>query len=176
MGGALLEREGVGAIIRDNARAGRRPRARQGEIMSRKQRVLFLCVGNSARSQMAEGFARALGDDFLIASSAGTEPKGIHPLTPKVMAEKGIDLSMHTSKGFHVADAAGSDIVVTLCDEADKRCPMVPAKVDRRHWSLEDPTAASGEGALDVFRSVRDQIEERVRALVEEIRARSETP
>ena len=124
---------------------------------------------------MAEAFARALGESVLISSSAGAQPKGIHPLTLKVMAEKGMDLSMHTSKGFHVADAALSDIVITLCDEADKRCPMLPAKVDRRHWPLEDPTVVSGEGALEVFRNVRDQIEERVRALVEEIRARSET-
>jgi arsenate reductase len=144
-------------------------------MISRKRTVLFLCTGNSARSQMAEAFTRAVGHDVLVARSAGIEPRGIHPLTPKVMAEKGIDLSMYTSKGFHVADVASSDIVVTLCDDAEKRCPRVPARVDRRHWPLEDPAAASGEDAPEVFRRVRDRIEEHVRALVEEIRARSET-
>ena len=142
----------------------------------RRRKILFLCTGNSARSQMAEGFARALGADALDARSAGLEPKGIHPLTPKVMAEKGIDLTMHTSKGFHIADAAGADLVITLCANADERCPMLPPRVKRRHWPLEDPTAVTGEDAIEVFRRVRDEIETLVGDLVRELRATPEPP
>jgi len=146
--------------------------------MARKKRVFFLCTGNSARSQMAEAFARALGGDLIIAASGGLDPKGIHPLTPKVLAEKGIDISLQTSKGFHVADAAGADFVVTLCGNANERCPVLPGRVDRRHWPLEDPAAFTGDEAIAVFRRVRDEIEKLVAALVDEIRARAaeETP
>jgi arsenate reductase len=125
---------------------------------------------------MAEGFARALGADVIEARSAGLEPKGIHPLTPKVMAEKGIDLTMHTSKGFHIADAAGADLVITLCGSADQRCPMLPGRVNRRHWALDDPAADTGEDAIEVFRRVRDEIETLVRDLVRELRATPDPP
>lgn len=142
----------------------------------RRRTVLFLCTGNSARSQIAEGFARALGADVIEAHSAGLEPKGIHPLTPKVMAEKGIDLTMHTSKGFHIADAAGADLVITLCGNADERCPFLPARVRRCHWPIEDPAAATGEDAIELFRRVRDEIETLVRDLVRELRATPDPP
>ncbi len=142
----------------------------------RRNQVLFLCTGNSARSQMAEGFARALGADAIAARSAGLDPKGIHPLTPKVMAEKGIDLTMHTSKGFHIADAAAADLVITLCDNADARCPVLPGRVKRRHWPLEDPAAATGEDAIEVFRRVRDEIEARVHDLIRELRMTPDPP
>jgi arsenate reductase len=145
------------------------------DIMTLKK-VLFLCTGNSARSQMAEGFARAMGPDVLDARSAGLEPKGIHPLTPKVMAEKGVDLTLHTSKGFHVADAAGADLVITLCGDASERCPVLPARVRRRDWSLEDPSAARGDDAIEVFRRVRDEIEVLVRDLVQELRTTPDPP
>jgi len=125
---------------------------------------------------MAEGFARAMGADAVEATSAGLEPKGIHPLTPKVMAEKGVDLTMHTSKGFHVADAAGSDLVITLCGNADQRCPMLPGRVNRRHWALDDPAVATGEDAIEVFRRVRDEIETHVRELVRELRVTPDPP
>ncbi|MFQ5458519.1 MAG: arsenate reductase ArsC [Myxococcota bacterium] len=138
--------------------------------MARKKRVLFLCTGNSARSQMAEGFARAKGSDALAASSGGVSPKGIHPLTPQVMAERDVDISAQTSKGFHPADAAGADLVITLCGNARDRCPVLPAGVDKRHWPLADPAAAPPESALAEFRRVRDEVEARVSDLVDEIR------
>ncbi|MDP3937011.1 MAG: arsenate reductase ArsC, partial [Deltaproteobacteria bacterium] len=119
--------------------------------MARKKRILFICTGNSARSQMAEAFARALGGELLEVTSGGLEPKGIHPLTPKVLAEKGIDIAMQTPKTFHVADAAASDMVVTLCDDASERCPLLPGRVERLHWSLDDPAAVEGDGAIEVF-------------------------
>ena len=142
----------------------------------RRKRVLFLCTGNSARSQMAEGFARALGADAIEARSAGLDPKGIHPLTPKAMAEKGIDLTMHSSKGFHIADAAGADLVITLCGNADQRCPVLPGRVKRLHWALDDPAAATGEDAIEVFRRVRDEIETLVRGLIRELRMTPDPP
>ena len=140
--------------------------------MARKTRVLFICTGNSARSQMAEGFARNNGGDVLDASSGGIEPKGVHPLTPKVMAEREIDIKLQTSKRFHVADAAAADIVVTLCDDARDRCPILPARVTAHHWSLEDPAAASEDEAIDVFRRVRDEIEQQVAELIGKSSAR----
>jgi arsenate reductase len=140
--------------------------------MARKTRVLFICTGNSARSQMAEGFARNIGGDLLDASSGGIEPKGIHSLTPKVMAEREIDITLQTSKRFHVADAATSDIVVTLCDDARDRCPILPARVTALHWSLEDPAAPAEGEEIDLFRRVRDEIEQRVGELIGKISAR----
>jgi len=142
----------------------------------RRKQVLFLCTGNSARSQMAEGFARTLGADAIEAHSAGLDPKGIHPLTPKVMAEKGVDLTMYTSKGFHVADAAAADLVITLCANAHERCPVLPGRVERRHWPLEDPAAATGEDAIEVFRRVRDAIETSVLDLIRELRMTPDPP
>jgi len=142
----------------------------------RRKKILFLCTGNSARSQMAEGFARALGADAIEARSAGLDPRGIHPLTPKVMAEKGIDLTMHTSKGFHVADAAAADLVITLCGNADERCPILPGRVKRLHWPLEDPAAATGEDAIEVFRRVRDEVETHVSDLIRELRMTPDPP
>ena len=83
---------------------------------------------------------------------------------------------MHTSKGFHVADAAAADLVITLCGNADERCPVLPGRVKRRHWPLDDPAAATGEDAIEVFRRVRDEIETRVRDLIRELRMTPDPP
>lgn len=138
-----------------------------------KQRILFLCTGNSARSQMAEAFIRKHADDRFEAHSAGLEPKGLNPLTVKVMDEVGIDVSGQTSKG--VDRYLGKTLfqyLITVCDDADKNCPTVWPGVNKRmHWSFQDPAAVEGseEAKLAKFREVRDLIEARVKAwLVEQ--------
>lgn len=131
------------------------------------QRVLFLCTGNSARSQMAEAFLRKYGGDQFEAYSAGLEPKGLNPLTIQVMREAGIDLSGQRSK--NVGEYPGKTLfqyLITLCDEAEKNCPSVwPGISKREHWSFEDPAAFEGEDEekLAKFREVRNQIEQKIR-------------
>ena len=137
-----------------------------------KQRVLFLCTGNSARSQIAEAFLRKYGSDRFEAHSAGLEPKGLNPFTVKVMREIGIDVSGQTSKG--VETYLGKTLfqhLVTVCDDADKNCPTVwPGVSNRMHWSFQDPVAATGtdEEKLVKFREVRDLIEVRIKAWLSE--------
>jgi len=127
-------------------------------------RVLFLCTHNSARSQMAEGFLRAMAGDRFEAGSAGTEKTSVNPLAIRVMAERGIDLGGHTSKVYADVASEGWDYLITVCDDANERCPWVPGSVKRLHWSFPDPSRASGteEERLAVFRRVRDQIQERL--------------
>ena len=131
------------------------------------QRVLFLCTGNSARSQMAEAFLRKYGEDRFEAHSAGLEPKGLNPLTIKVMQEAGIDVSGQKSKG--VGEYLGKVLfqyLITVCDDAEKNCPSTwPGISKREHWSFEDPAALQGteEEKLAKFREVRDQIEIRIK-------------
>jgi arsenate reductase len=131
-------------------------------------RVLFLCTHNSSRSQMAEGFLRALGGERYEAFSAGTQARGINPLAIKVMAERGIDISEaagHRSKTLQAFLGQPMDLVVTVCDEAAEECPFFPGARRQEHWSFPDPSAATGteEERLVVFRQVRDAIEARLR-------------
>ena len=132
-----------------------------------KQRVLFLCTGNSARSQIAEAFLRKYGGERYEAHSAGLEPKGLNPFTVKVMQEIGIDVSGQTSKG--VDTYLGKTLfqyLVTVCDDADKNCPTVwPGVGNRMHWSFQDPATAEGteEEKLAKFREVRDLIEVKIK-------------
>lgn len=129
-----------------------------------KTRVLFLCTHNSARSQMAEGFLRAMAGDRFEAQSAGTEKTSVNPLAIRVMAERGIDLGGHTSKVYDGLMQERWDYLVTVCDDANERCPFVPGSVKRLHWSFEDPSRARGteQERLRVFRRVRDQIAQRL--------------
>jgi arsenate reductase len=133
-------------------------------------RVLFLCTGNSARSQMAEAFLRKYAGDRFEAHSAGMEPKGIDPLTFKVMEEAGVDMSDYTSKGFETyLGKLLFQYLITLCDDAEKNCPTTwPGVSNRLHWSFEDPVAYTGmdEEKLAKFRQVLDQIEQQVKAWV----------
>jgi arsenate reductase (thioredoxin) len=137
-----------------------------------QSRVLFLCTGNSARSQMAEGFLRKVAGDRFEAHSAGLEPKGLHPLTVKVMEEAGVDMSGHTSKGFDTyLGKMVFQYLITVCDEAEKNCPAFwPGVSNRLHWYFEDPAAFKGtdEEKLSKFRQVRDQIEQKVKAWIAE--------
>lgn len=132
------------------------------------QQIYFLCTGNSCRSQMAEGFAAKYLPDWRVAS-AGVETHGLNPKAVAVMAEVGIDISQHQSKLIDRDYLNSSDLVVTLCWDAQDKCPMTPPTVERRHWPLPDPAQAQGTDAeiMQVFRDVRDEIERRVKALAE---------
>lgn len=136
--------------------------------MSDTIKVMFVCTGNSARSQMAEGFARHFGRGRVEACSAGMEPSRLNAFAVRVMAEKGIDISHQRSKAFDEDLARRMDIVVTVCGNADERCPLLPPEVKRLHWPLEDPAAAKGAEAeiLAKFREIRDQIEARIVGLL----------
>jgi arsenate reductase (thioredoxin) len=138
------------------------------------QRVLFLCTHNSARSQMAEAFLRALAGDRFEAESAGTEATRVHPLAIRAMAEDGIDLSGYRSKTLDRFLDQPWDYVITVCDSANERCPVFPRTARRVHWSFEDPSRANGsdEERLAVFRRVRDEIRARLAAWVAERPAR----
>jgi arsenate reductase len=134
-----------------------------------RPRVLFLCTGNSARSQMAEGFLRHLAADRFEVESAGTEPSQVNPLAIAAMREIGIDISGHRSKGVDGFLAQPFAYVITVCDAAGERCPIFPGGAQRIHWSLPDPAAATGSVAerLEVFRQVRDDIGARVRRFID---------
>lgn len=129
------------------------------------KRLMFLCTGNSARSQMAEGLARSLLGGTWEVFSAGLEPKGVHPLAVRAMAEIGIDIRAQTSKPIDPALLDRMDLIVTLCDDAAERCPVTPPHVRRLHWSLPDPAAVEGaeEQRLAAFRRVRDELVRRIR-------------
>jgi len=131
-----------------------------------KEKILVLCTGNSARSQMAEGLLReALGHRFEI-HSAGSKPSRVRPEAITVMREIGIDISGHRSK--HLDEYLGTEFryVITVCDNAAETCPVFPGVAERIHWSFEDPAAVEGneETRLAAFRRIRDEIAERVRA------------
>ena len=130
-----------------------------------KTRILFVCTGNIARSQMAEGLARDLAAAGVEVASAGTRPnpKGIHPFAVEAMRDRGIDISAHRSK--HIDDLPGEfDYVVTLCDDAAQNCPVLPARRERIHWSIPDPALAQPGRAAELafFRTIRDDIERRL--------------
>jgi arsenate reductase len=127
--------------------------------------VLFLCVANSARSQMAEGFARKRFGDAVRVQSAGSKPSRVNPLAIRAMAEIGIDITHHGSKSVEEIDPATVDLVVTLC--AEEVCPVFLGKVKRLHWPLPDPAASEGTGEerLQTFRDVRDELMRRIEAL-----------
>jgi arsenate reductase len=129
-----------------------------------KERVLFVCTHNSARSQMAEGFLRAFGGDRFEAASAGTEARGVHPFAIQAMAEAGIDISTHESKMIDHYLGEPFDLVITVCDDAAEACPVFPNARERRHWSFPDPSAAIGddERRFAVFAEVRDAIRDRI--------------
>jgi len=117
---------------------------------------------------MAEGFLRALGADRFEAASAGTEATRVHPLAIRVMDEVGIDLGPHSSKTFDRFLTQPWDFVITVCDNANERCPIFPARTTRLHWSFEDPSAASGseEEKLKTFRRIRDEISAKIRSWI----------
>ena len=135
------------------------------------RRILFLCVANSARSQMAEGLARQLfGPDYTL-QSAGSNPSFVHPLAIQALAELGIETSRHSSKAVQDIDLSQVDLIITLC--AEEVCPVVPGKTRRLHWPLPDPAAPGANEAeqLANFRQVRDELATRLRQLKQELEA-----
>ena len=143
-----------------------------------KQKVLFLCTGNSCRSQMAEGWAKKLKADTIEAYSAGVEPHGMNARAVKVMAEAGVDLSGHHSKHLDELKDVPFDYVVTVCDHANETCPVFPGKVKRIHVGFDDPPrlakdARSEEEALGYYRRVRDEIREFIEQIETRIQARN---
>lgn len=126
------------------------------------KRVLILCTGNSCRSQMAEALWNQLGQGEWLAESAGSRPAGfVHPLAIRAIAERGLDLSTHTSKSLDSFRDQTFDLVVTVCDHAKESCPWFAGGTETQHWPFADPADATGteEQQLDVFRRVRDEIE-----------------
>ena len=130
-----------------------------------KTRVLFLCTHNSARSQMAEGLLRHLSRNHFEAMSAGTEATHVRPLAIRAMDEVGVDISAQESETLGSYLREPFDYVITVCDEANEACPFFPGASERLHWSFPDPSKAQGteEERLEVFRRVRDDIEDRIR-------------
>ena len=126
-------------------------------------KILFLCVANSARSQMAEGLARALFGGAAEVHSAGSAPTRVNSNAIAAMAEAGIDISGHSSKSVNDVNAGSMDLIITLC--ADEVCPVVPGRVERLHWPLPDPAGAPGDQALAKFRAVREDLRARLEAL-----------
>ena len=126
--------------------------------------LLFLCVANSARSQMAEGLTRRLAPPGTRVYSAGSEPASVNPLAVRAMAEIGIDISHHRSKSVDVIPVDRVDVVVTLC--AEEVCPVFPGSVRRLHWPIDDPARIGGSEAerLEAFRRARDEIKRRLEA------------
>ena len=132
--------------------------------MSERKRVLILCTGNSARSQMAEGLLRQDGGGRFEVESAGTHPGHVKPEAIEAMREVGIDISGQRSKSVNEFAGQEFDYVITVCDNARENCPVFPARTERVHWSFDDPAAAPGEfnERLEVFRRVRDEIRTRL--------------
>lgn len=124
----------------------------------KRERVLFLCTGNSARSQMAEGYLRHIAGDRFDVFSAGTRPTGLNPNAVKAMSELGINITGSRSKSVDEFAGQEFDYVFTVCDNAKEACPVFPGLGQRLHHSFEDPAAASADHQPEVFRKVRDQI------------------
>lgn len=132
--------------------------------------ILFLCVANSARSQMAEGLARARFGAAVRVQSAGSSPTRVHPLAIAALAELGIDIAEQRSKSVATIDAASIDLVVTLC--AEEQCPLIYTQARRLHWPLPDPAAGSegpASAELEAFRRVRNVLRERLEQLAAEL-------
>lgn len=131
-------------------------------------KILFLCTGNSARSQMAEGIARHLGKRKLTVESAGLEPKGLHAFSIAVMDEIGYDIAQQKSKKLTHAALNRADIVITLCGHADAHCPDLSKHIRKEHWPLTDPARSNltHNERIECFRKVRDEIQKRVKFLL----------
>jgi len=134
-----------------------------------KTTVLFLCTGNSCRSQMAEGFLRSLAGDRFEAVSAGTHPSTLNPDAVDAMREVGIDISHQRSKGLTPFLGQHFDHMITVCDRAKESCPYFPHASSIQHWPFDDPAMATGtpEERKAVFRRVRDEIAARIRRFVD---------
>lgn len=129
-----------------------------------KKRVLFVCTGNSARSQIAEGLLRHISKGEVEAYSAGTQPQPVNPLAVRVMSEAGVDISAHRSKSVATFAGKSFDFVITVCDRAKEKCPRWPGQVDYIHWSIDDPAPVEGPEDVRVkaFRKAREELRQRI--------------
>ena len=142
--------------------------------MSNKNKVLILCTGNSARSQMAEGLMREMDGTTFEVASAGVSPTQVRSEAVEVMKEIGIDISQHFSKDVDRFVADNFDYVITVCDNANERCPVFPGHAKRIHWSFADPAQVEGDEAtkLSAFRTIRDQIKARIETFIDSTSSR----
>src|SRR6266404_7998647 len=140
--------------------------------MSDRKKLLFVCTGNSARSQMAEGLLRHIAGDRFEAFSAGTRPTDIRPEAMRVMDEIGIDISGQYPKFVDKFIGQNFDYVVTVCDNANESCPLFPGSAERLHWSFQDPAAVQGSEIerLSAFRKIRDEIRARIGSFLQQSR------
>jgi len=138
-------------------------------------KVMFLCTGNSCRSQMAEGFAREYGKGIIEPFSAGLLASRVHPRAIEVMKEIGIDISGQSSKEIDPELLNQMDVIITLCGHAEASCPMTPPHIKRLHWPIDDPVGTVGteEEIMNAFRKARDEIKEKVLKFIDEIRGNS---
>ncbi len=136
-----------------------------------RPRILILCTGNSARSQMAEGLLRHLGAGRWEVFSAGIRPTAVRPEAIAALQECGIDISRHRSKSLDEFAGQEFDYVITVCDQAKESCPVFPARTQRLHWSIPDPAAVAGsqEERMAAFRAARDDLQQRVQDFVRSI-------
>lgn len=137
--------------------------------MNNKKLIYFLCTGNSCRSQIADGFLKALGSDIYEVKSAGLEAHGLNPRAVQVMKEAGVDISSHTSNVINPEILNKADYIITLCGHADEHCPVISNKnVVKWHWGFDDPAKATGteDEIMNKFRDVRDAIKARVETFV----------
>lgn len=136
-----------------------------------KKKVLFLCTGNSARSQMAEGLLRHLASDKFEVFSAGINPTSINPLAIKVMDEIGIDISKQRAKSVNEFLGQQFDYVITVCNNVKQTCPIFPGQYEKIHWDLEDPAEAQGseEERIVIFRRIRYEIEQKIKDWIKSI-------
>lgn len=139
--------------------------------MPKPIRILFLCTGNSCRSQMAEGWAKHLGGGTIVAESAGIEAHGKNPRAIAVMNEAGVDISGQESTRVTDEMIRSADVLVTVCGHADEHCPVLPAGVKKIHWPLNDPAKATGteEEIMAQFRVTRDEVRRRVANLIDSL-------
>ena len=145
--------------------------------MPESTHILFLCTGNSCRSQIAEGWARLMGGNLFEVQSAGIEAHGKNPRAIEVMQEAGIDISGQESTVVTTAMIGKADVIVTVCGHADEHCPAVPSSVQKVHWPLSDPAKATGseEDIMAEFRRTRDDIEARVKGLLDGLKGGAPT-
>ena len=131
--------------------------------------ILFLCTGNSCRSQIAEGFAKEILAEIAHIKSAGTQADGLNPDAISIMLEINIDISNQKSKVLRVQDIEWTDYLITLCGDARDKCPILDINKTHIHWGLEDPAKYKGDDKIDFFRKVRDQIKEHINNLRDQI-------
>ena len=136
--------------------------------MPKKEKIIFICTANACRSQIAEGIMRKLAGDKFDVFSAGSNPSLVHPMSIKVMKEIGIDIASHTSDPISKFLSKNTNIVVTVCDNADKVCPVFPGKVERIHWSIKDPFKGWNSHPDDLvnFRKTREDLTARIKNLI----------